>query len=398
MAWMLNARAVVLLLLCAVSGLVSADPHEMPHPGDYVLAHDIRLSTGRIVPAGTRWYVPPDVMRLQKELANNSYKGEIARARQIMFGYELIHRTWSAVGEGRTDGRPPAATGHVTNCSNCHTGGGTIPNAWPFFRTLTYYGLSEQGEKGVYFGGLGYSRDARERARDCARECGGTLIIDEDSPEMDALVAWLVAIRDGIYEGEGILIPEFKTPADVDKIPGGTTPMIPGVLDMKSDPVAGKKLYQAKCASCHGADGTGLWGGEDGFVFPPLSGEGSFTHAGGPLMIPIGASFLLRNMPLAKENTLSPQEALDVMGYVATLPRPSVWWQEYYFRHAPCDRPAWLPLHVGAVPEGLPFTAEQVQFGPWRPVAEWLASAECKAKNPPSAPVLDRDFDARQKR
>jgi thiosulfate dehydrogenase len=395
---MRSAKIIVLFLLCVMSGVIWADPHALASPEDYVLADDIKLSTGKVLRAGTRWYQPPGIDRLRRELADKSFDGDISRARQIVFGYELVHRTYGTIGEGRRDGRPPLAAGRVMNCANCHTGGGTVPYAWPFFRTLTYYGLAEQGEDGVFFGGLGYKRDARSRARDCARECGGTVMIDDDSPEMDALVAWLVAVRDGIYEGEGLLIPEFKTPSDVDKIPGATTPLFPGVLDMKADPQAGADVYQARCASCHGDDGTGVWGGEDAFTFPPLAGEGSFSHAGGPLMVPIGAAFLARNMPLAQSNALSPQDALDVMAYVATLPRSSVWWQDYYFRHAPCERPPWLPLHVGAVPEGFPFTAAQVQFGPWRPVADWLAGEECRAKNPPGTPALDRDFDAREAR
>jgi len=90
----------------------------------------------------------------------------------------------------------------------------------------------------------------------------------------------------------------------------------------------------------------------------------------------------------------SPQQALDVMAYIATLPRRSVWWQDYYFRHDPCSRPPFLTLKVGVVPKGFPFSKEQVQFGPWREIAEWLASDSCKSRNPPGAQPLTKDFDA----
>jgi cytochrome c len=253
--------------------------------------------------------------------------------------------------------------------------------------------LREEGDKGIYFGNLAYHRDARTRARDCGRECGGSVMIADNSYEMDALMAWLKAVRDGIYPDEGLLVEAFKTKIDFDKIPGAQIPLFPSVLDMKSDPIAGKKIYVNRCQHCHGADGLGRWSELHGYVFPPLAGDGSFSHAGGPMMIPIGAAFLRQNMPLSKPGSLSQQDALNVMAYVATFPRSSVWWQNYYFRHDPCSRPAFLPLHVGAIPKKFPYSMQQVQFGPWRPIALWLSSNDCKNANPPSSPQLDRDFD-----
>ena len=337
-------------LLFAVSNLSAADPHAQAKPEDYVLKSDLALSTGQVLPVGTRWYRPPDIARLKQELNDGKYKGDAAQAQRILFGHKLVYSTYHTVGDGRRDGRPSLAKGQVMSCVNCHVQGGVVPYAWPFFRTLTHYGLRESGEPGVYFGGLAYHRDARTRARDCGLECGGVVDIPADSQEMDALIAWLSAVRDGIYPGEGLLIPEFKTRADVGKIPGAQVPLFDGVLDMQADPARGKKIFGLRCASCHGTDGKGRWGTPDGYMFPPLAGDASFSHAGGPLMLPVGAAFLHRNMPLSEPGVLSEQQALDVMAYVATLPRASVWWQEYYFRHAPCSRPPFLNLQVGTVP------------------------------------------------
>lgn len=384
------------LVLLLASAAALGEPHIAPGPDAYVLESDVELSGGRVVPAGTRWYEPPAIERLRRELEEGRYEGDVERARRIVLGHDIVRDTWATLGEGRTDGRPALGKGRIMNCDHCHAGGGVVPHAWPFFRTITYYGLAEEGAKGVYFGGLGYHRDARTRARDCVIDCG-SLAITNDSPEMDALIAWLIAVRDGIYPGEGLLVPEFRTVRDVDRIPGATVPVFPGILDMKADPAAGGRVYRERCAGCHGADGAGQWG-DRGYIYPPLAGAGSFSHAGGPLMIPIGAAFIHRNMPLSQPGSLTRQAALDVMAWVATLPRPDVWWQSYLYRHEPCERPPWLPLHVGEVPDGLPFDAAQVQFGPWRPVADWLGSEECRARNPPRAPALDREFDARDSR
>lgn len=376
------------LLRCAV-----ADPHLKLVPEAYLLQRDIQLSSGQRLAAGMRWYRPPDIERLRREVAEGSYRGDPKKAQRIIFGHDLVYGTYLTIGDGRKDGRPPLGQGRIMSCTNCHAQGGTVPYAWPFFRTLTLFGLREEGAKGVYFAGLGYHRDARTRARDCGRECGGPVMIADDSYEMDAFVAWLKAVRDGIYPGEGLLVRAFKTKGDVGKIPGAVTGLFANVLDMKADPKNGANIYARRCKACHGTEGLGLWDDEQGYIFPPLAGEGSFSQAGGPLMVPVGASFLYQNMPLSFPRFLAAQDALDVMAYVATLPRPAVWWQDHFFRHDPCSRPAYLPLQVGAVPKGYPFSKEQTQFGPWQPIAQWLASAACKKDNPPSIPALDRDFD-----
>ena len=390
----IGTRWMIAALLLAWSGFSAADPHARAKPEDYVLKSDLMLSTGQVLPAGTRWYRPPDVARLRRELADDKYQGDVERAKRILFGYKLLYSTYYTIGDGRKDGKPSLAKGRVMSCANCHAQGGTVPFAWPFFRTLTFYGLRENGDRGVYFGGLAYHRDARTRARDCGLECGGEVRIPDNSYEMDALIAWMTAIRDGIYPGEGLLIPAFKTKDDVDKIPGARVPLFRDILDMQADPERGKALFSNRCASCHGKDGKGRWGAEEGYRFPPLSGDGSFSHAGGPLMVPVGAAFLHRNMPLSEPGMLSEQQALDVMAYIATLPRRSVWWQDYYFRHDPCSRPPFLTLKVGVVPKGFPFSKDQVQFGPWREIAEWLASDSCKSRNPPGEQPLTKDFDA----
>lgn len=388
-----------LKLVFAIVGMILshsalADSHLKLPSEDYILTGDIVLSTGQRLPSGTTWYRRPDIERLKREVSEGVYRGDIEKARRVIFGYDMVYDTYMTIGDGRKDGRPSLGSGRLMSCTNCHIQGGTVPNAWPFFTTLTLYGLREKNDKGVYSEGLAYHRDARSRTRDCGRECGGTIMIPDKSFEMDAFVAWLKVVRDGIYPGEGLLVDAFKTKKDADKIPGAAIEFFADVFDMEADPKKGAGLYASHCKACHGAEGFGQWVDGRGYVFPPLAGESSFSDLGGPLMVPVGASFLHQNMPPRSPGLLSTQDALDVMAYVATLPRSSVWWQEHYYRHDPCGRPAYLPLHVGVVPKGYPFSKEQTMFGPWRPIAQWLASDACKNSNPPSKPVLGRDFDA----
>ncbi len=390
-----NLIAIICSILLFPFSAIS-DPHVLLHPDDYKLKEDITLSTGRVIPAGTLWYKKPDLRRLKQELGAGTYKGDLRQAQRILFGREIIYDTYYTVGEGRRDGLPALAKGHLMNCTNCHAHEGMMPYAWPFFRTLTHFGLTENGDKGKLFGNLGYHRDTRIRIRDCSRHCGGVVEIPKDSWEMEALLAWMTTVRDGIYPGEGLLIPEFKTTADADKIPGARIPMFKNIMQMKADPEHGKMLYQATCSTCHGPDGTGIWNEGKGYSIPPIAGSGAFSNAGGPVMVPVGAAFLKYNMPLARGRMMPEQDALDTMAYLATMPRETVWWEKYYFQHNPCGRPAFLPKHIGTLPKGFPFSEEQARFGPWGPIDEWLKSDACKSANPVNKPKLDVDFNIRQ--
>ncbi len=83
----------------------------------------------------------------------------------------------------------------------------------------------------------------------------------------------------------------------------------------------GKKLFEAKCASCHGKDGAGMG------TFPPLWGKGkdgkwlSYNTGAGMSKLNKGAAWVQSNMPLGQGGTLSDQEAADIMLYVDAQPR-----------------------------------------------------------------------------
>ena len=84
--------------------------------------------------------------------------------------------------------------------------------------------------------------------------------------------------------------------------------------------VNGKKLFEAKCAMCHGADGAGmgtfppLWGQKDGKWLANNTGSGVSK-------LNKGAAWVQSNMPLGQGGTLKDQEAADIMLYVDAQPR-----------------------------------------------------------------------------
>lgn len=83
----------------------------------------------------------------------------------------------------------------------------------------------------------------------------------------------------------------------------------------------GKKIFEAKCASCHGKNGAGMG------TFPPLWGKNakgewlSYNTGAGMSKLNKGAAWVQSNMPLGQGGTLKDQEAADVMLYVDAQPR-----------------------------------------------------------------------------
>ena len=85
--------------------------------------------------------------------------------------------------------------------------------------------------------------------------------------------------------------------------------------------INGKKIYKAKCASCHGKSGEGIGS------FPPLWGKDkdgkwlAYNTGAGMSKLNKGAAWVQSNMPLGQGGSLSDQEAADVMLYVDAQPR-----------------------------------------------------------------------------
>jgi thiosulfate dehydrogenase len=83
------------------------------------------------------------------------------------------------------------------------------------------------------------------------------------------------------------------------------------------DAANGAKVYVARCASCHGADGNGK-----GLAMPPLWGPASFNDKAGMNRMDRIAPFVRTAMPQDAPGTLTDQEATDVSAYILARPRP----------------------------------------------------------------------------
>ena len=87
--------------------------------------------------------------------------------------------------------------------------------------------------------------------------------------------------------------------------------------------LSGAKLYETKCAMCHGMNGKGMG------TFPPLWGKGSdgkwLSYSSGAGMSKLNKApvWIQSNMPLGQGDTLSDQEAADVALYIDAQERAS---------------------------------------------------------------------------
>lgn len=192
----------------------------------------------------------------------------------------------------------PGNVGNGLNCTSCHLDGGTKPHAAPW-----------AGLWGVF---PAYSaRSAKvitlaDRVNDCFERSMNGKAIAYDSAEMTSILSYIQFISTGVPTGSSVM------GRGEGKIDQHLTP----------DPVRGKTVYAEKCASCHGANGLGLKGEANKYVFPPLWGDDSFNDGAGMARPYTAASFVIANMPLGLDNSLTQQEALDVSQYFTHQPRP----------------------------------------------------------------------------
>ncbi|MBI1395253.1 MAG: c-type cytochrome [Betaproteobacteria bacterium] len=202
----------------------------------------------------------------------------------VVYGYNIV-----------TDTSRYAAryVGNRLQCSNCHLQAGTKPHAIP----LDVEGLYPKwrSKNGVR-NGLGL------RIRECFLYSMNGIMPPEEAPEVQAVSAYIH------YLSEGQVIGRLP--------PGARVPMVPETGE-DPNPARGETVYHRICAACHGPDGHGT------AAAPPLWGPESYNAGAGMNDVRKAAGFIWANMPVGNENSLSPQEALDVAAFLHLQIRPA---------------------------------------------------------------------------
>lgn len=206
---------------------------------------------------------------------------------QVLKGYRIVMNTSKYARK---------YTGNKLSCCNCHFNGGNTTGGRNGSISLV----------GVTFAYPAYSaRQKRsitlpERINNCFQRSMNGHPLKEDCEEMQALLTyleWISSPVKGCKEMPWLGLKSIQT-------------------THQPDPVKGKTLYAACCASCHGMEGEGA------SYVPPLWGPHSFNNGAGMGTMNMMLPFVYHNMP--RENpVLKLEEAIDITSYVLEQQRPS---------------------------------------------------------------------------
>lgn len=253
-------------------------------------AFDTWLSKERRKGSRDTPWIGPD----EDQIPDDTDSGQLIR-----YGEQLIARTADYLG-------PKGTVAHLSNgmnCQNCHLHAGTMPYANNFgkvYSTYPQFGARNNAIQTIY-----------GRIDDCFERSLNGRAPDSNSREMRAIYAYMKWLGKGIPRG--------------DKPKGTGNPKL-AYMDRAADPSAGRKVYQAKCQTCHGDNGQGLLGaGGADYAYPPLWGPHSYNDGAGMYRISFLAGFVKDNMPFGTtyhHPKLSDEEAWDVAAFVNSQPRP----------------------------------------------------------------------------
>ena len=209
--------------------------------------------------------------------------------------------------------------GNKLNCASCHLRGadgkpGTGDGISSFLGSAGAFPAYSKREKAV--------QTLQDRSNNCfMRSMNGKRLI-VDSKASVAIAAYITWVSTGAPIKMNLKAPlsphnmkiwpkNFKKFAKIQK------------KATHANYVNGKKLYEAKCASCHGKNGAGMG------TFPPLWGKDakggwlSYNTGAGMSKLHKGAAWIQSNMPLGQGNSLKDQEAADIAVYMNAQPRAS---------------------------------------------------------------------------
>ncbi|MCW5907271.1 MAG: c-type cytochrome [Chitinophagales bacterium] len=267
---------------------------------------------------------------------------------EVKYGRELIAHTGEYLGP---KGKVQIMTNGM-NCQNCHLDAGTkifgnnysaVASTYPKFRARS--GTEESIEK---------------RVNDCMERSLNGMPLDTGSREMKAMVAYIKWLGKDVPKGES---------------PKGSGLVDVPFLDRAADPAKGKLVYDAKCASCHQANGEGLLNdAKTAYTYPPLWGDFSYNNGAGLFRLSRFAGYVKANMPLGANHAnpqLSDEEAWDVAAFVNSQPRPKKDLRKDWpdISKKPIDHP------FGPYSDS--FNEKQHKYGPFAPIKK---AAEEKKK------------------
>lgn len=282
--------------------------------------------------------------------------------RMVRYGHKLSTETYAVIGPEVAD---PAMrySGNNLACTSCHQDNATKPYAMPWTGVSAVFPQYRARENAL--------QTVEDRVNGCMERSMAGKPLPLDSDEMRAFSAYIHFLSRGIPVGariKGAGVEQVAAPARA------------------ADPEAGKAVFAEHCVACHGEAGEGMRNGEPGdaggYLYPAVIGPDSYNDGAGMYRLMTAYRFILNNMPLGADHTarqLTEDQAYDVAAYLSASERPHKDGLDRDFPdllRKPPDMP--FPPFAGDFPQ------EQHKYGPFKPIAEYLA-AEIKAREASSA-------------
>lgn len=277
---------------------------------------------------------------------------DTARKALAEYGKELIVHTSKYLGPKGT----VKQMSNGLNCQNCHLEAGSavfgnnygsVNSMYPKFRARS-----------------GSIETIYKRINDCfERSLNGTSL-DTNTHEMQAIANYIHYIGSNVPKGK--------------KAEGSGLKDI-ALLDRAADPEKGQRVYEAKCASCHQANGGGAYAADKTeFTYPALWGPNSYNDGAGLYRISNFAKFVKYNMPQGTKHEspqLTDEEAWDVAAFVNSQPRPH--------KSVPKDWPnkAKKPMDHPFGPYADSFSEKQHKYGPYQSIISFQKNREAINKS-----------------
>ncbi len=208
----------------------------------------------------------------------------------IRFGEQVFNHT---------DQYAAAYVGNHLRCASCHLDAGRQPDSAPLWGAYVLYPAYRAKNHHV--------NTYAERLQGCFEYSMNGKAPPLGDPVLVALETYSYWLAQGAPTGVKLKGQGYAKPPKPAQAP---------------DYVRGQRVYEARCALCHGADGAGQRSASGETVFPALWGPDSFNWGAGIGSVNNAAAFIKSNMPLGLGGSLGDQDAWDVAQFVDSHERP----------------------------------------------------------------------------